>query len=97
MERTSKNDRKIKILNGHETGKEGTSRGDTTTNLRNFSSRFFLVRAKKLEKPTLGRLGRRHKNSGPGSHDNFSEKVENHENRPELDPYSTNRAENQAI
>ena len=36
-------------------------------------------------------------NSRPGSHDNFSEKVENHENRSELDPYSTNRAENQAI
>ena len=35
--------------------------------------------------------------SGPGSHVNFSEKVEIHENRPELDPHSTNRAENQGI
>ena len=33
----------------------------------------------------------------PGSHDNFSEKVENHENRSELDPYSTFRAENQGF
>ena len=30
-------------------------------------------------------------------HDSFSEKVENHEHRSKLDPYSTNRAENQAI
>ena len=36
-------------------------------------------------------------NSGPGSHDNFSEIVEIHENRSKLDPYSTNRAENQVI
>ena len=36
-------------------------------------------------------------NTGPGSHDNSSEKVENHENRSELDPYSIFRAENQAI
>ena len=36
-------------------------------------------------------------NSEPGSHDNFSELVEIHENRSELDPYSTNRAENQAF
>ena len=35
--------------------------------------------------------------SGPGSYDNVSEKVENHENRSELDPYSTNRAENQGF
>ena len=34
-------------------------------------------------------------NSGPGSHDNFFEKIENDENRSKLDPYSTNRAENQ--
>ena len=43
MEGACGNDRKIKILNGPETVKEGTPRGDTTTNLRNFSSRFFLV------------------------------------------------------
>ena len=43
MERACKNDRKIKILNGPETVKEGTSRGDTTTNLHNFLSRFFLI------------------------------------------------------
>ena len=62
MERggTFKNDRNSEILNGHEKVKEGTSRGDTTTNLRNFSSRFFLVRTEKLEKPTLGRLSRKH-------------------------------------
>ena len=36
-------------------------------------------------------------NSGPGSHDNCSEKVEYHEHRLELDPYSTNRAENQGF
>ena len=51
---------KLKILNGHEKVKEGTSRGDTTTNLRNFSSRIFLARTETLEKPTLGRLGRKH-------------------------------------
>ena len=43
MEGACKNDRKIKILNGPETVKEGTPRGDTTTNLRNFSSRVFLI------------------------------------------------------
>ena len=36
-------------------------------------------------------------NTEPGSHDNVSEKVENHENRSELDPDSTNRAENQGF
>ena len=36
-------------------------------------------------------------NSGPGSHDNFSDKIKNHENRSELDPYSILRSENQAI
>ena len=50
-----------------------------------------------LENTTLERLGRKHDNTGPGRHDNFSKKVENHENRSELDPYSTNRAANQAI
>ena len=36
-------------------------------------------------------------NSGPGSHDNFSEIVQINENRSKLEPYSTNRAENQAF
>ena len=36
-------------------------------------------------------------NTGPGSLDNFSENVENHENGLELDPYSTSRAENQGF
>ena len=40
--------------------KEGTSRGDTATILRNFSSHIFLVPTENLEKPTLGRLGRKH-------------------------------------
>ena len=48
-----KNDRKMNILNGHETVKEGTSRGDTTTNLRNFSSRIFLVPTENLENVNL--------------------------------------------
>ena len=43
MEGAFKHDRKLKILNGHDKGEEGTSRGDTTTNLHNFSSRIFLV------------------------------------------------------
>ena len=50
MEGACKSDRQIKILNGRETVKEGTPRGDTTTNLRNFSSRFFLVPTENLEK-----------------------------------------------
>ena len=36
-------------------------------------------------------------NTEPESYNNFSEKVGNLENRSELDPYSTNRAENQGI
>ena len=36
-------------------------------------------------------------NTVSGSRPDFSEKSENHENRLELDPYSTSRAENQAI
>ena len=36
-------------------------------------------------------------NTGPGSLDNFSENVENHENGSGLDSYSTNRAENQGF
>ena len=36
-------------------------------------------------------------NTVSGSRPDFSEKSENHEHRSELDPYSTNRAENQAI
>ena len=35
--------------------------------------------------------------TGPGSRDNFSEQVENHGHRSELDPYSTNRVENQGF
>ena len=49
MEGACKNDRKINISNGHEKVEDGTSRGDTTTNLRNFSSRFFLVPTENLE------------------------------------------------
>ena len=49
MRRACKNGRKLKILNGHEKVQEGTSRGDTTTNLRNFSSRFFVVPTENLE------------------------------------------------
>ena len=36
-------------------------------------------------------------NTMSGSRPDFSEKSENHKNRSELDPYSTSRAENQAI
>ena len=36
-------------------------------------------------------------NSDLKRHDNFSENLKNHENRSNLNPYSTNRAENQAI
>ena len=36
-------------------------------------------------------------NTVSGSRPDFSEKSENHENRSELDPYSTNRAENQGF
>ena len=36
-------------------------------------------------------------NTRPGSLNNFSENVTNHENGSELDPYSTSRAENQAF
>ena len=53
MDGACKNDRKIKILNRPETVKEGTPQGDTTTNLRNFSSRFFLVQAENLETVNL--------------------------------------------
>ena len=49
MEGACKNDRKLKILNGPETVKEGTPRGDTTTNLHNFSLRIFLVPTENLE------------------------------------------------
>ena len=51
---------KSKSQNGHETGNEGTSRGDTTTNLRNFSSRFFLVRTGNLENANLEAPARKH-------------------------------------
>ena len=93
----SKNVRNSENLKWHKPIKKCTSRGDTTTNLRNFSSRIFLVRTKQIEKPILGRLGRNTINTVSGSHDNFSEKVENHDNRSELDPYSTNRGENQGF
>ena len=53
MEGACKNDRKIKILNGPETVKEGTPRGDTTTNLRNFSPRIFLVPTENIENVVL--------------------------------------------
>ena len=43
MEGACKNYRKMKILNGPETVKEGTPGGDTTTNLHNFLSRIFLI------------------------------------------------------
>ena len=36
-------------------------------------------------------------NTGPESHDVFSGKIENHEHRSELDPYSTFRAETQGF
>ena len=36
-------------------------------------------------------------NTAPERHDNFSGNVQNHENRSKLDPYSTNRAENQGF
>ena len=68
--------------------KEGTSRGDTTTNLRNFSSRIFLVPAEKFETPILERLGR---------HDNLFEKVNKYEKRLEMDPHLTFRAVNQGF
>ena len=57
MEGACKNDRKIKILNGPETVEEGTPRSDTTTNLRNFSSRFFLVLTENLENVNCEALG----------------------------------------
>ena len=53
MEGAFKNDRKSEILNWHEKVKEGTSRGDTTTNLHNFSSRIFLVPTEKLQNVNL--------------------------------------------
>ena len=49
MEGSFKNDRKMKILNGHEKVEEGTSRGDTTTNLHNFLSRIFLSPTENIE------------------------------------------------
>ena len=36
-------------------------------------------------------------NTGPGSHDNFPENVQNHEQLSKRDSYPTSRAENQAI
>ena len=55
-----KNDQNSEILNGHEKDKEGTSRGDTTTNLRNFSSRFFLVSTENLENANWEAPARKH-------------------------------------
>ena len=51
---------KSEILNWHEMVKEGTSRGDTTMNLRNFSPRNFSIPTEKVKKPDLGRPGRKH-------------------------------------
>ena len=97
-ERGFKTDPKLKILNGHEKAKEGSSRGDTTTNLHNFSSRFFLVSSENLENANLeAPRPENTTNTVSGSRPDFSEKSENHENRLELDPYLISRAENQAI
>ena len=57
---TFKNDRRLKILNGHEKVKEGTSRGDTTTNLHDFELRIFLVSTKTLGNCFLRAPGRKH-------------------------------------
>ena len=92
-----KNNRKLKILNGYETVKEGTSQGDTTTNLHNFSSTIFLVPTKTLGNCFLRDPGRNTVNTGPESRRHFSEKFNNHEHWSKLDPYWTSRAENQAI
>ena len=78
-------------------GKEGTPRGDTTTNLRNFFANIFLVPTKKLKKPTLGRLGRKHDKYRARKPLQLFRKFENHEHRLELDPNLTFRAENQAF
>ena len=50
----------MEILDWHEKVKEGTSQGDTTTNLHNFSSRIFSVPTEKLENRFLGASGRKH-------------------------------------
>ena len=93
-----KNDRQLKILNGHEKVEKGASRGDTTTNRRNFSSRIFLVPTGNLENANLEAPRAENTiNTVSGSHLNFPENDEIHENRSELDLYSTLRAENQAI
>ena len=77
--------------------KEGTSRGDTATNLHNFSSRIFLVPVKN-SKILFGELQAENMvNTGPGSHDNFFGNAQNHENVFKWDPYSTSRAENQGF
>ena len=57
-----KHDGNIKILNGNERSKEGTSRGDTTTNLHNCSLRIFLVPTENLENGLLGASDRRKHN-----------------------------------
>ena len=52
-----KNDRTLKILNGHEKITEGTSRGDTASNLHNFPSHIFLVPTGNLENVNLEGAG----------------------------------------
>ena len=50
---TLKNDGNSEILKWHKKVKEGTSRGDTTTNLHNFSPRIFLVPTENLKYANL--------------------------------------------
>ena len=89
---------KMKILNGYELVNEGTSQGDTTTNLHNFSSPIFLVPTKTLGNCFLRDPGRKQgKKNGPESRCHFSEKFKIMEIWSKLDPYSTYRAENQAF
>ena len=78
--------------------KEGTSRGDTTTILHNFSSRIFLVPTKKTQKCEFGSPRAENTvNTLSGSHGNFFEKHKINENLSEMDPYSTSQAETQAF
>ena len=77
--------------------KEGASRDDTTTSLHNFSPCIFLVPTEKLETRLWDSWAENTINSGYGSHDNFSEKVEHHEDQSELDPYPTLWVENEGF
>ena len=93
-----KNDRKFKNSNGHEKANEGTSRGDTTTNLRDFSPPNFSIPTENFENHDFWRPGRkRDKCRARKPWQLFSENVRNHENRSKQDPYFTLRAENQAF